>query len=62
MMAEQETIDLRDFPEPFRNQLSSLDAKDEELVSLEELQRKHMLRVLGARWWQPLPRSGDPWN
>jgi len=46
MMVEGTLIDIEDLPERFRKPLSEEDATDETLLSLEEVQKRHVLRVL----------------
>lgn len=48
MMAEGSLIDIDDLPESLRQQAESAAPVEEELLSLEELQRRHVLRVLEA--------------
>lgn len=46
MMAEGHTIDIDDLPENMRSGAAPGPAVDESLLSLEELQKRHVLRVL----------------
>jgi DNA-binding NtrC family response regulator len=46
MMVEGETIDVRDLPERFHSSLPRGAGADDDLVSLEEMDRRHALRVL----------------
>jgi len=46
MMATGNAIDVHDLPESLRGVASSPDAGDPDLITLEELQRRHLLRVL----------------
>jgi DNA-binding NtrC family response regulator len=46
MMADGPVIDLEDLPEQLRGTPGDIDGQDETLISLEELQRRHMMRVL----------------
>jgi DNA-binding NtrC family response regulator len=46
MMADGRFIDINDLPERIRNQSGDQFYKDEALISLEELQRRHVVRVL----------------
>jgi DNA-binding NtrC family response regulator len=46
MMAEGHTIDIDDLPENIRSGAAQGRAVDESLLSLEELQKRHVLRVL----------------
>lgn len=46
MMAEGNLIDIGDLPERLRGPLTDEVGKDESFLSLEELQRRHILRVL----------------
>ena len=46
MMAEGNTIDVRDLPEHLRGQVLPGIMEDEGLLPLDELQRRHVLRVL----------------
>jgi DNA-binding NtrC family response regulator len=46
MMADGNLIDIRDLPERLRGPLSDDLGGDEKFLSLEELQRRHILRVL----------------
>jgi len=39
-------IDVRDLPEPIRLQSRELSAPDETMISLEELQKRHTMKVL----------------
>ena len=45
-MADGNLIDIGDLPERLRGRLSEDLAEDEMFLSLEELQRRHILRVL----------------
>lgn len=46
MMADGKFLDINDLPERIRAQSSALSSADEALISLDELQRRHLLRVL----------------
>jgi DNA-binding NtrC family response regulator len=46
MMVEGDTIDVRDFPGRFHSQVPRAAGEEEELVTLDEIQRRHALRVL----------------
>jgi DNA-binding NtrC family response regulator len=46
MMADRNLIDLDDLPERFRGALTDDTSTDDALLSLEEVQRRHVLRVL----------------
>jgi DNA-binding NtrC family response regulator len=46
MMTDGRFIDINDLPERIRDQSSDQSYKDEALISLEELQRRHVVRVL----------------
>jgi DNA-binding NtrC family response regulator len=46
MMAEGNLIDIGDLPERLRSPLTGEIGKDDSFLSLEELQRRHILRVL----------------
>jgi two-component system response regulator HydG len=46
MMADGNLIDISDLPERLRGPLSEDLAGDETFLSLEEMQRRHILRVL----------------
>jgi transcriptional regulator with PAS, ATPase and Fis domain len=46
MMAQGDAIDVRDLPDAVRNQYSSMGDWDPDLCSLEEIQRRHIQRVL----------------
>jgi len=46
MMVDGTLIDVRDLPESIRGQSRDLPAQDETMISLEELQKRHMIRVL----------------
>ena len=48
MLAETNLIDIADLPENIRNPVVTTTASDDPLLSLEELQRRHILRVLEA--------------
>jgi DNA-binding NtrC family response regulator len=48
MMAQGDAIDVRDLPEELQNQKPHMGDWDPELCSLEEVQRRHVLRVLKA--------------
>jgi two-component system response regulator HydG len=48
MMVEGSVVDIDDLPESIRGPFSDDSSKDETLLSLEELQRRHILRVLQA--------------
>jgi two-component system response regulator HydG len=46
MMVEGNLIDIQDLPERFRAPLTDESGGDENFLSLEELQRQHIIRVL----------------
>lgn len=46
MMVDGPVIDVGDLPEPIRGPARDLPAQDDMLISLEELQRRHTMRVL----------------
>jgi transcriptional regulator of acetoin/glycerol metabolism len=46
MMVDGIVIDVRDLPESIRGQSSDLVAPDETMISLQELQQRHTIRVL----------------
>jgi DNA-binding NtrC family response regulator len=46
MMVDGIVIDVRDLPESIRSQPRDLAAQDDTMISLEELQKRHMIRVL----------------
>jgi DNA-binding NtrC family response regulator len=46
MMGESSLIDINDLPERFRERLNGEVSTDDTLLSLEEVQRRHVLRVL----------------
>jgi DNA-binding NtrC family response regulator len=46
IMAVDKVIDLPDLPELFRNPAAGVEGSEEELLPMEELQRRHLLRVL----------------
>ena len=46
MMADSNIIDIKDLPETLRSPLNSSSMMDEALVPLEEVQKRHVLRVL----------------
>ena len=46
MMADGNLIDIGDLPERLRNPINEDDGADETFLSLEEVQRRHILRVL----------------
>jgi len=46
MMAEGPVIDVNDLPQPLRSGESAASSTDDTLLSLEEVQRRHVLRVL----------------
>jgi len=46
MMADDSLIDIDDLPERFRRPLNSEGSANDALLSLEEVQRRHLLRVL----------------
>jgi DNA-binding NtrC family response regulator len=48
MMAEGSLVDIGDLPESLRGPINSDRATDETFLSLDELQRRHILRVLQA--------------
>ena len=48
MMAQTNLIDVADLPENLRNPITTPKVSDEPLLPLEELQRRHILRVLEA--------------
>src|ERR1700723_4191215 len=46
MMGDGKVIDIRDLPEPVRGQSEDVAAEDEIMMSLQELQKRHVMRVL----------------
>jgi DNA-binding NtrC family response regulator len=46
MMVDGTVIDIGDLPEPVRGQSGDILGQDEMLMSLQELQKRHVLRVL----------------
>jgi DNA-binding NtrC family response regulator len=46
MMADGTVIDIGDLPEPVRGQSGDISGKDEGLISMQELQKRHVMRVL----------------
>ncbi len=46
MMADGPIIDLKDLPEPLRGSVADSSGQDENLISLKELQLRHVFRVL----------------
>jgi DNA-binding NtrC family response regulator len=46
MMVDGIVIDVRDLPESIRGQSRELAVQDDTMISLEELQKRHMIRVL----------------
>jgi DNA-binding NtrC family response regulator len=46
MMVDGPIIDLRDLPEPLRGETGFISGQDESLISLKELQTRHVFRVL----------------
>jgi DNA-binding NtrC family response regulator len=46
MMVDGTVIDVGDLPEPIRGQVRELPVQDDALISLEELQKRHTMRVL----------------
>jgi DNA-binding NtrC family response regulator len=46
MLAHGDTIDLADLPEPLRNQADGNEPGQQDLLSMEELQNRHLMRVL----------------
>jgi two-component system response regulator AtoC len=46
MMADGTLIDIGDLPEPVRGQSGDVTGQDEILMSVEELQKRHVMRVL----------------
>jgi len=46
MMVDGKVIDIADLPEPVRGQLRDSAGRDEMLMSIQELQERHVLRVL----------------
>jgi DNA-binding NtrC family response regulator len=46
MMVEGELIDVHDLPEHVRQSVSHVHSEEEGMISLEELERRHLLRVL----------------
>jgi two-component system response regulator HydG len=48
MMVEGDLIDVDDLPERLREPLTNDAVTDDSLISLEELQKRHVLRVLEA--------------
>jgi two-component system response regulator HydG len=47
MMAHGNVIDVQDLPESVRNEAASVTTGDPGLIPLEELERRHLLYVLG---------------
>jgi DNA-binding NtrC family response regulator len=46
MMTDTTTIDIHDLPEELRAQRSADSGRDDDMITLEELQKRHVLRVL----------------
>jgi transcriptional regulator of acetoin/glycerol metabolism len=46
MMADGPVIDIGDLPEPVRGQSGDVTGQDEILMSVQELQKRHVMRVL----------------
>ena len=46
MMVDGKVIDIRDLPEPVRGQSEDVAAEEEIMMSLQELQKRHVMRVL----------------
>jgi transcriptional regulator of acetoin/glycerol metabolism len=46
MMADGPLIDIGDLPEPVRGQSGDVSGQDEILMSVQELQKRHVMRVL----------------
>jgi len=46
MMVDGKVIDIRDLPEPVRGQSEDVATEDEIMMSLQELQKRHVMRVL----------------
>jgi DNA-binding NtrC family response regulator len=46
MMVDGTIIDIADLPAPLRSQTGDILGQDESMISLEELQKRHMMRVL----------------
>lgn len=46
MMVDGTVIDIGDLPEPVRGQSGELSGQDEILISMQDLQKRHMMRVL----------------
>jgi two-component system response regulator HydG len=46
MMTDSKLLDLSDLPERIRSESSDLMSNDEDLSSLEEVQRRHVMKVL----------------
>jgi len=46
MMVEGDAIDVRDLPERFQSQVARCAGQDDDLLTLEEVDRRHALRVL----------------
>ena len=46
MMVDGNVIDIRDLPEPVRGQSGDVAGQDEIAMSLQELQKRHVMRVL----------------
>jgi DNA-binding NtrC family response regulator len=46
MMVDGKVIDIRDLPEPVRGQSEDVAPEDEIMMSLQELQKRHVMRVL----------------
>ena len=45
-MVDGKVIDIRDLPEPVRGQSEDVATEDEIMMSLQELQKRHVMRVL----------------
>jgi two-component system response regulator HydG len=46
MMTDTNTIDIHDLPEDLRTQRADDSGRDDDMITLEELQKRHVLRVL----------------
>src|SRR5580704_4094041 len=46
MMVDGTIIDIGDLPEPVRGQVGDVTGSDELLMSIQELQKRHVMRVL----------------
>jgi len=46
MMTDTNTIDIHDLPEDLRSQRAEDSGREDDMITLEELQKRHVLRVL----------------